>query len=91
MENAAKIYYPYLPIKFLLKDKYESIKKIHKVKIPILIMHGMKDSIIPFAMGAELFQQANNPKHSFFSEADDHMMDFNDQLTSELKTFIYQY
>ena len=91
MENAAKIYYPYLPVKFLLKDKYDSIKKITKVKIPIFIMHGKKDPIVPFAMGAELFEEANNPKHSFFSENDDHMMNFNDQLVSKIVNFISRY
>ena len=50
MEKAAKIYYPYLPIKFLLKDKYNS-EKIKNIKTPILIMHGKKDQIIPFYMG----------------------------------------
>ena len=28
IENSAKIYYPYLPVKLLLKDRYDSIKKI---------------------------------------------------------------
>ena len=75
----------------MLKDKYDSIKKITKVKIPIFIMHGKKDPIVPFAMGAELFEEANNPKHSFFSENDDHMMNFNDQLVSKIANFISRY
>ena len=61
MENAAKIYYPYLPVKLLLKDKYNSISKIKKITTPILIMHGKKDDIVPFSMGKELFEKANNP------------------------------
>ena len=36
MENAAKIYYPYLPVKILLKDKYDSINKVNTIKVPIL-------------------------------------------------------
>ena len=64
MENAAKIYYPYLPVKLLLKDKYNSISKIKKITTPILIMHGKKDDIVPFSMGKELFEKANNPKYS---------------------------
>ena len=46
--NAAKIYYPYLPIDLLIKDRYDSIKKIKKINSPILIMHGKKDNIVPF-------------------------------------------
>ena len=89
IEKAAKIYYPYLPIKFFLKDKYNSLKKIQNVKIPILIMHGKDDTIIPFEMGYELFQKANEPKFSFFPENDNHMMSFNDDLMKNIKSFIF--
>ena len=40
--NAAKIYYPYLPIELLIKDRYDSINKIKNIKVPIMIMHGKK-------------------------------------------------
>ena len=87
--NAAKIYYPYLPIDLLIKDRYDSIKKIKSIKIPILIMHGKKDNVVPFKMGVELFEKANEPKYSYFSENDDHMMEFNDQLINSLKKFLF--
>ncbi len=91
MENAAKIYYPYLPVKLLLKDKYDSLSKITTIKTPILIMHGKKDDIVPFSMGKELFEKANNPKHSYFTSDDDHMMEFNDQIITIIKNFINKY
>ena len=91
MENAAKIYYPYLPVKLLLKDKYNSISKIQRITTPILIMHGKKDDIVPFSMGKELFEKANNPKHSYFTSDDDHMMEFNDQIITNIKNFINKY
>ena len=91
MENAAKIYYPYLPVKLLLKDKYNSISKIQKITTPILIMHGEKDNIVPFSMGKELFEKANNPKYSYFTSDDDHMMEFNDQILKNIKNFIEKY
>tara|TARA_B100001769_G_C22095736_1_gene591148 strand:- start:965 stop:1771 length:807 start_codon:yes stop_codon:yes gene_type:complete len=86
--EAAKIYYPYLPINLILKDRYESIKKIQNINIPILIMHGKKDDIVPFRMGQELFQKANEPKNSYFSENDDHMMEFNEQLLNSIEKFL---
>ena len=86
--DAAKIYYPYLPIDLLIKDKYDSLKKIKNINIPILIMHGKKDEVVPFKMGVELFERANNPKFSYFSDNDDHMMEFNDQLMNALRNFL---
>ena len=56
--------------------------------IPVLIMHGMKDDIVPYEMGAELFQKANKPKYSYFTKNDDHMMDFNEKLLDIIRVFI---
>ncbi len=91
MEKAAKIYYPYLPVKLLLKDKYNSEKKIKNIKTPILIMHGKRDNIVPFYMGKRLFEIANKPKKFLQVEEDDHMLTFNDNLLSEIKNFINKY
>jgi fermentation-respiration switch protein FrsA (DUF1100 family) len=86
--DAAKIYYPYLPVNLLLKDRYDSKNKIKKINSPILIMHGKKDNIVPQKMGLELFENANNPKFSYFPENDYHMMEYNDELLFKIKNFI---
>lgn len=86
--KAAKIYYPYLPINLVLKDRYDSIEKIQSITVPILIMHGKKDNIVPQKMGLELFQKANEPKFNYFPENDDHMMEYNDELLNNIKLFI---
>ena len=87
METLAKKYYPYLPVKILLKDEYDSINKLEKVNSPILIMHGKKDTIVPFDMGNEMFLKSKNPKYSYFND-DDHMMDYNSELIKNLKLFL---
>ncbi len=81
--------YPIFPVKFLLKDKYESKNKIKNIKSPILIMHGEVDKIVPFRMGKKMFELANEPKYSYFSKYDDHMMEYNEKLLNKLKKFIY--
>ena len=86
--NAAKIYYPYLPVNIILKDRYDSIGKIKNITTPILIMHGKKDNIVPQKMGLELYEKANEPKFSYFPENDDHMMEYNDNLLNSIKLFI---
>jgi len=88
MVAAGKSKYPIFPIKLLLKDKYESDKKIKNIKSPILIMHGEEDQIVPFWMGKKMFQMANEPKYSYFTKFDDHMMEYDENLVLELKKFI---
>jgi len=87
MVDAGKFYYFYLPVSLLLKDRYETIKKLKNIKIPILVMHGKKDKIVPFHMGKKVFEEANEPKFSYFPNEDDHMMDYNDNLLKALKIF----
>jgi len=88
MIEAGKTKYPIFPIKFLLKDKYESNKKIKNIKSPILIMHGKADKLVPFWMGEKLFNLANDPKYSYFPENDDHMMEFNKDLVNSIDQFV---
>jgi len=88
MIAAGKSKYPIFPIKLLLKDKYESDKKIKNIVSPILVMHGEADKIVPFWMGEKIFQLANEPKYSYFSKYDDHMMDFNNDLINSINLFI---
>ena len=80
--------YPIFPVKFLLKDKYESKNKIKNIKSPILVLHGRKDKIVPFYMGEKIFEMANSPKFKYFTDLDDHMMSFDDKLINEIDLFI---
>jgi fermentation-respiration switch protein FrsA (DUF1100 family) len=54
--------YPYLPVRTLLTDRYESDKLIRQVTAPVLILHGARDIIIPVEMGRSLHALANEPK-----------------------------
>ena len=80
--------YPIFPVRFLLKDKYESKNKIKNIKSPILVLHGRKDKIVPFYMGEKIFEIANNPKFKYFTDLDYHMMNFDDKLINEIDIFI---
>ena len=88
MIDMGKKYYPFFPIKLLLKDKFENNKKIKKVSIPVLILHGKDDKIVPFVMGKKMYELANKPKYSYFPKYDDHMMEFNKDLIKSINSFI---
>jgi uncharacterized protein len=55
--------YWYLPVRLLMTDQFRSDERIAKVTAPLLILHGVHDQVIPFAMGERLFDLANKPKH----------------------------
>ncbi len=60
-DRASEIY-PWLPVRLLLKDRYDSAAVIGDVTVPVFILHGEEDSIVPVAMGRKLFELANAPK-----------------------------
>ena len=88
MINMGKKYYPFFPVSFLLKDKFESEKKIDKISVPIFIIHGKVDKIVPYVMGKKMFELANEPKFFHSQEYGDHMVEYDEKLLSALKLFI---
>lgn len=54
--------YPYLPSRWLMKDRFETINHIKFVGAPLLIIHGEKDQVVPFSLGERLYQDAIEPK-----------------------------
>ena len=88
MIEAAKTFYPYIPVNLLLKDKFENYKKVKNINSPILIMHGEADQIVPFSMGKKIYEVANEPKYSYFTKYDNHMMEFDERLVNAIKSFI---
>jgi len=90
IEDLAKKYYPFLPVRLLLKDKYQSNLKIKNLVSPVLVMHGELDNVVPFSMGKKIYENIPSKKYSYFSKFDTHMMQFNETLVTELRSFLKQ-
>lgn len=59
--------------KLLFFDKFDNLKKIVKLKVPVLIMHGTKDRTIPFWHGVTLYNAAPFPKQHLWITNAGHM------------------
>ena len=88
MIDAAKNFYPYIPVGLLLKDKFDNKNKIKNINSPILIMHGEVDQIVPFFMGKKIFEIANEPKYSYFTKHDNNNMEYYENLIKALNSFL---
>lgn len=63
MVFTASEHYPFLPVSFLLLDRYESNRKIVSLRnIPTLFLHGHKDTTISFTCARKLYELAPEPK-----------------------------
>ncbi|UFX83078.1 alpha/beta hydrolase [Candidatus Absconditicoccus praedator] len=61
-----------------LEDSFKNYKKIQKVTVPTLIMHGKQDKVVPWEMGKEILENsgADNKKFLLLEEYDHNTMFF---------------
>lgn len=64
--------FPWLPVRWIMRNRFASIEKIGRYHGPLLIIHGTQDTVIPFAMGQALFNRANEPKRFYPVAGADH-------------------
>lgn len=70
--EVAKKRFPILPIKWLLKYKFESNKFISKIKCPVTIFHGTEDAVVPYESGKKLFGLVSSKKEFVTVEGGGH-------------------
>ena len=58
--------YKIYPAKYLVKDKFDNLRKIDQIKSPLLIISGIRDEVVPHFHSKLLFNKANHPKKSLF-------------------------
>ena len=60
--DVAAAVYPFLPVRALMSDRYESIRHIGAVRAPLLVIHGERDAVVPVTMGRRLYEAAPGRK-----------------------------
>jgi pimeloyl-ACP methyl ester carboxylesterase len=51
MVEMAALVMPFLPVRWLVRDRYDTLGKAHALNLPVLVIHGTSDQVIPFEMG----------------------------------------
>jgi fermentation-respiration switch protein FrsA (DUF1100 family) len=60
--DVAAARYWMFPVRWLIADPYRSDLRIGRVRAPLLIVHGDRDSVVPIRFGRRLYALANPPK-----------------------------
>jgi len=51
------------PVGLLMKDQFRNLEKIGQIEtVPLFILHGQRDTIVPLRFARQLYQAANEPK-----------------------------
>ncbi len=62
LANVAWSHYPFIPVRLILKEKYDSIANLQDFKHPICLIRAGNDEIIPPKLSLNLFAHLPNPK-----------------------------
>ena len=65
-------HYPFLPVRWFLRDRYPSIDRIGNLLCPLLVVAGDADRIVPLDDTRELFDAAPDPKRLVVVPGADH-------------------
>ncbi len=64
--DAGQRAYPFLPVRRLIRDRFDSLSRIETIGAPLLIVHGERDRIVPVDLGRRLLAAAAEPKEGVF-------------------------
>lgn len=72
LERVAAHHYPWLPVRWLLRDRYDSAAHLAAFRRPILVAVAERDSIVPAEFGAALHAALSEPRRFTVIEGADH-------------------
>jgi len=59
--DLAAVHYPFLPTRLMMRDRYETVRYLDKLNVPVLIIHGEHDQVVPVEMGRTVANKAPGP------------------------------
>lgn len=75
LNDVAAGLFPWLPTGLILGDAYNTEGRLGKMTMPILVLHGRGDQLVPYACGEKLYAEYKGPK-TFVRIGDDHNLGF---------------
>lgn len=60
--DVGKLAWPLLPLKYIMADQFRTLDRIGEVDVPLFIVHGGRDAVIPLDMARRVYHAANEPK-----------------------------
>jgi uncharacterized protein len=54
--------YPFVPVRWLMKDQFRSDQRIANISAPVLVLHGERDTVVPLSYGERLYGLIRGPK-----------------------------
>lgn len=88
LADVAQGRFPLVPVRWLMLDRFDSLAHIPRVKAPIFIFHGDRDTIVPYELGQRLYAAATSPKEFMTIPGGFHTVPFEDGPWQRIKAFL---
>jgi fermentation-respiration switch protein FrsA (DUF1100 family) len=91
IEAMAARSFPWLPVSWLVKTRFENESKLRNIRAPKLFIHSKTDEVIPFEMGERLFEKAAQPKRALWLDRGGHnetFYNYRSSLANEVRAFL---
>jgi fermentation-respiration switch protein FrsA (DUF1100 family) len=88
--DMAQQLYPWLPGRWLCRNRFDNLAKIRSCSAPIFVAHGDCDGTIHFSQGERLFDAAGEPKRFLLMPGCNHNDAFPPEFFSSLTDFLKQ-
>lgn len=72
LAEVGKVHYRFLPVSWLLRDRFDTLQRIPQVRAPLLVIAGDRDTIVPLTQSRSVFERANEPKSLLIVAGADH-------------------
>ena len=56
---------PLLPIWLFMRSRFDNEGRVRELRVPLLVLHGDRDEVIPFKQGRAVFEAAPEPKEFY--------------------------
>jgi hypothetical protein len=60
--DVGKLMWKYFPLDLIMADQYRTIERVGAVTVPVFVIHGGRDAIIPLDQARHVFHEAAEPK-----------------------------
>lgn len=91
LPDAAKYHFPFLPVRQLMRTRFDNLSKIGRCKRPVFFVHGTADRVVPYEHSQRLFAAANEPKEFVTLEGIGHTSMLGDAYSPALVKFLDRY
>jgi fermentation-respiration switch protein FrsA (DUF1100 family) len=72
LSDVGQHHYPFLPVRFLLRDRFVPIEQIPQSRAPMLVIAGGRDRIVPVESSRRVYEAATGPKTFLLIPEADH-------------------